>query len=155
MRYVPIVASRLIDIPNEIKKKSSSALLSTFVNKTNQSRDCFYGECYYCSEFDPVCPNQNGILEGAVILLLPAKYQLQKLRNPWQRTYKNGIQASWELDMNYCSSVFKKLPLRPRILDLIDVSIFDYLIGNADRHHYEVFKDVPNSALLFLGLFQK
>jgi hypothetical protein len=156
MRYVPIVASRLIHVSNEIKKVASSALLATFVNKTNQITDCFYGECYYCSEFEPVCPNQNGFLEGAIVLLLPSKYQLQKLRNPWQRTYKEGIKASWELDMNYCSSTqLKKLPLRPRILDLIDVSIFDYLIGNADRHHYEVFKDVPNSAILFLGQFNE
>lgn len=55
------------------------------------------------------------------------------------------------MDLNYCSNyVKKKLPLKPRILDLIDASVFDYLIGNADRHHYEVFKDVPNSIVLFL-----
>lgn len=153
MRFVPIVASRRIHVENEIKKVASQKLLSTFVFKNNKSTNCFYGECYYCSEFDSICPDDDGFLEGAVVLLLPSQYHLQKLRSPWQRTYKEGVKAIWETDSNYCKSVLKKIPLRPRLLDLIDVSIFDFLIGNADRHHYEVFKDVPNSALLFLGKF--
>ena len=149
MPFVPIVTSRIVHVDNEIKKVASPSLLTTFLTKNNRS--CFYGECYYCNEYDPVCSDENGFLEGAIVMFLPLHYQLEKLRNPWQRTYKNGVLANWETNPSYCDYVMKRISLKPRILDLIDVSVFDYLIGNADRHHYEVFKDVPNSMILFLG----
>lgn len=88
-RYVPIVASRKILIGAEVKSVASTALLQTFVNEN--SSNCFYGECYYCSESDVVCPDSSDQLEGAIILMLPSHYTLQKLRSPWQRTYKDGI----------------------------------------------------------------
>lgn len=152
LRFAPIVASRVVHVSTEIKKSASEALLSTFVNQTqgNQTQECFYGECYYCNEYDTVCADDNDRLEGAVILMLPMHYKLQKLRNPWQRTYKKNTKAKWENDSHYCLSV-QKSTNQERLLDYVDLSIFDFLIGNADRHHYEVFKDVPNSALLMIG----
>ena len=44
------------------------------------------------------------------------------------------------IDVGYCSYVKKKLSATGhRLLDLIDMAISDYLIGNVDRHHYEIF----------------
>lgn len=152
--YVPIVSSRIIDVVHEVKAVASPTLLRTFVNnitEDNRTIDCFYGECYYCNEYNPVCPEENGKLEGAIILMLPQHYQLQKLRHPWQRTYKKNLKAQWENDANFCLAFTKLKNDQQRLLDLIDTSVFDYLIGNADRHHYEIFKDVPNSALLLIG----
>ncbi|XP_046918023.2 glycosaminoglycan xylosylkinase [Dermatophagoides farinae] len=153
-RYAPIVASRIINVAQEIKPVASPSLLATFVpqkTKTNQTLECFYGECYYCNEYELLCPDEStGTLEGSIILMLPNQYQLQKLRHPWQRTYKKNLKAQWEMDSHYCLSVLKSNSLRPRVLDFVDTAIFDYLIGNADRHHYEVFKHVSNSALLLI-----
>ncbi|KPM03231.1 glycosaminoglycan xylosylkinase-like protein [Sarcoptes scabiei] len=112
--------------------------------------ECFYGHCYYCNENELVCPEEDGFLEGAIILMLPKQFHLQKLRHPWQRTYKETLKAQWEIDSQYCFTVLKSNPLQPRVLDFIDTSIFDFLIGNADRHHYEIFKTIPNSALLLI-----
>lgn len=155
MRYAPIVSSRRVHVTKEIKSVATSSLLKTFVQKqtsNNLTLECFYGHCYYCNENELVCPEEDGFLEGAIILMLPKQFHLQKLRHPWQRTYKETLKAQWEIDSQYCFTVLKSNPLQPRVLDFIDTSIFDFLIGNADRHHYEIFKTIPNSALLLIGL---
>ncbi|KAG7233395.1 hypothetical protein INR49_007075 [Caranx melampygus] len=59
---------------------------------------------------------------------------------------------TWEYDESYCEAV-KKMPpydAGPRLLDVIDTAIFDYLIGNADRHHYESFQDDGGASMLIL-----
>lgn len=42
--------------------------------------------------------------------------------------------------MNFCRKIIETHSTR-RLLNLIDVSIFDFLIQNGDRHGYEVYKD--------------
>lgn len=62
------------------------------------------------------------------------------------------ILVRWEYDESYCEAV-KKMPpydAGPRLLDVIDTCIFDYLIGNADRHHYESFQDDGGASMLIL-----
>ncbi|KAJ8935401.1 hypothetical protein NQ314_012820 [Rhamnusium bicolor] len=88
---------------------------------------------------DPVCEDQNSFINGAVIFNIKAS--LSNYRSPWQRTYKKGKKAHWqEFSDAYCKTVKEKLP-KKRVYDLIDTSIFDFLIQNGDRHHYETFDD--------------
>ncbi|MGH0157535.1 UNVERIFIED_CONTAM: hypothetical protein FKN15_044800 [Acipenser sinensis] len=112
---------------------------------------CFYGKCYYCRESEPACA-EGEVMEGSVTLWLPDVWPLQKHRHPWGRTYREGKLARWEYDESYCDAVMKTAPYDsgPRLLDVIDTAIFDYLIGNADRHHYESFQDDAGASMLIL-----
>lgn len=58
------------------------------------------------------------------------------------------------MDEHYCDKVKTTRIYNPesnsRLLDLVDTSIFDFLIDNGDRHHYEVFENFTQSAVLLL-----
>lgn len=53
----------------------------------------------------------------------------------------------WETDNDYCNHV-KAIYDFERILDFIDMSIFDFIIGNGDRHQYEVIEQFNNTIIL-------
>lgn len=61
---------------------------------------CVYGKCYYCKETEAVCADSENMLEGVVLQLIPGT--LSKYRSPWQRTYKEGVNADWEINMQFC-----------------------------------------------------
>lgn len=44
-------------------------------------------------------------------------------------------------DPNYCEIIRNVQPYNTgrRMLDIMDLSVFDFLMGNMDRHHYETF----------------
>ncbi|KAG7260114.1 hypothetical protein CRUP_031397 [Coryphaenoides rupestris] len=148
-RRAPLVVGRFVNLRSEIKPVATDQLLNTFLMQGNNT--CFYGKCYYCRESEPACA-VGDVMEGAVTLWLPDVWPLQKHRHPWGRTYREGKLARWEYDESYCDAV-KKMPpydAGPRLLDLIDTAMFDYLIGNADRHHYESFQDDGGASMLIL-----
>ncbi|XP_030061281.1 glycosaminoglycan xylosylkinase [Microcaecilia unicolor] len=148
-RRAPLVVGRFVNLKTEIKPVATEQLLSTFLKLGNNS--CFYGKCYYCRETEPACADID-IMEGSVTMWLPDVWPLQKHRHPWGRTYREGKLARWEYDESYCDAVKKTSPYDagPRLLDIIDTAIFDYLIGNADRHHYESFQDDEGASMLIL-----
>ncbi|XP_073499435.1 glycosaminoglycan xylosylkinase [Phyllobates terribilis] len=148
-RRAPLVVGRYVNLITEIKPVATEQLLSTFLKQGNNT--CFYGKCYYCRETEPACAERE-VMEGSVTLWLPDVWPLQKHRHPWGRTYREGKLARWEYDESYCDAVKKTPPYDagPRLLDIIDTAIFDYLIGNADRHHYESFQDDEGASMLIL-----
>lgn len=157
----------------EIRRHATPELAATVFKDGNNT--CLYGVCHYCTPTDPVCANGD-IMEGALILWLPSYLKLTKHRNPWQRTYKKNKFALWETDEHYCDKVgfighllfqfsnqfyYFLRQLREtktyntqsssRLLDLIDTAIFDFLMDNGDRHHYELAQDTfHNPAILLI-----
>lgn len=100
----------------------------------NESRICVYGKCLYCKPEESICANKVHILEGVLLLEIPGRFT--KHRSPWQRSYRDDQKAIWQKkgNENYCQSVKLKMD-ESLLLDLIDASIFDFLIQNGDRHH--------------------
>lgn len=115
-------------------------MLNNFLFLGNGSKLCVYGKCYYCNPNETVCGNKTHFIEGAFLYNIEGT--INKHKSPWQRTYKENQKAIWEVegDANYCDNVKQKFSL-VRLLDLIDASIFDFLIQNGDRHHYETRKN--------------
>ncbi|XP_018563569.1 extracellular serine/threonine protein CG31145-like, partial [Anoplophora glabripennis] len=68
-------------------------------------------------------------------------------RHPWRRSYHKRRKAQWETDPNYCQLVREIPPYDKgrRLYDLMDMSVFDFLMGNMDRHHYETFRLFGNN----------
>ncbi|XP_011155255.1 glycosaminoglycan xylosylkinase [Harpegnathos saltator] len=151
LRRVPLVVARKLDL-KEIRDRATPALYTTMYQEGNDT--CLYGVCHYCSPADPVC-GVGDILEGALIFWLPRYLRLVKHRHPWQRTYKRNKFATWEIDEAYCDKVKDSKAYSPqsssRLLDLIDTAIFDFLIDNGDRHHYELAQNnFHNPAVLLI-----
>ncbi|KAL1501954.1 hypothetical protein ABEB36_007177 [Hypothenemus hampei] len=134
---VPVSVERNISLKYDVLPVARMRLLNTSFEKEDK-RVCIYGKCFYCKPADPICDNTHNMLTGALIFNI--KKTFSNYRSPWQRTYKKGKNAIWQDDQNYCRSVKSKLN-KKRILDLIDTAIFDFLIQNGDRHHYETLDD--------------
>jgi hypothetical protein len=105
---------------------------------------CFMGRCdTYCDSFHAICGTPH-VLEGSFAAFLPRYENASRKvwRNPWRRSYDKRRVQPWEMDDNYCNIVRKTTPYDSgrRLLDMMDMFILDFLIGNQDRHHYETFK---------------
>lgn len=152
LRRVPLTVIRKLDLVEEVREIATPALYATMYQEGNDT--CLYGVCHYCSPADPICGG-GGILEGALIFWLPRYLRLIKHRHPWQRTYKKNKLAAWEVDEAYCDKVMDSKTYSPqsssRLLDLIDTAIFDFLMDNGDRHHYELAQNnFHNPAVLLI-----
>lgn len=151
MHNVPLVVGRKIDLESEIRPIAHKNLLNTFYYKDGNT--CFYGKCYYCKGPETGTCADRFTMEGSITLWLPDSYALSApLPHPWRRTYRPNKKAIWERDPNYCETVRNTRPYEtaPRLLDIIDVAIFDFLISNADRHHYETFEYSKDSIVVAL-----
>lgn len=138
LNWTPIAAGRSF-MAKDLYHLSSARLKKTFL--LNETSCCFYGQCHYCNEANLVCGHAASgfAVEGVLLYVIPGRFS--KKRSPWQRTYKEGVSAAWEMNSKYCQSHVEGELTSVQLLDLIDGAIFDFLIQNGDRHHYETRDD--------------
>uniref|UniRef100_A0A1A8DNA1 FAM20 C-terminal domain-containing protein n=1 Tax=Nothobranchius kadleci TaxID=1051664 RepID=A0A1A8DNA1_NOTKA len=151
-RRVPPVAGRLVNMTSEIRDATRDKKLwrTFFISPANNI--CFYGECsYYCSTEHALCGKPDQI-EGSLAAFLPDLNLAKRKtwRNPWRRSYHKRKKAEWEVDPDYCDEVKQTPPYDrgSRLLDVMDMTIFDFLMGNMDRHHYETFEKFGNDTFI-------
>lgn len=140
-RAVP-VTGRLLNITTEIYELADHELMHTAF-RSPAGNLCFHGKCsYYCDTSHAICGHPDTI-EGSFAAFLPdIELSERKLwKHPWRRSYNKRKRAQWETEDDYCTMVRQMAPYDQgrRLLDLIDMAIFDFLAGNMDRHHYETF----------------
>jgi len=145
-RAIP-VTGRTLNITRDIYSLAEGDLLKTFFISPAGNL-CFHGKCsYYCDTSHAICGAPD-MLEGSFAAFLPPKAAAPRKtwRHPWRRSYHKRRKAQWENDPEYCEVVRDVHPYNQgrRLLDVVDLAIFDFLMGNMDRHHYETFKTFGN-----------
>ncbi|XP_047106063.1 extracellular serine/threonine protein CG31145, partial [Schistocerca piceifrons] len=141
------VSGRVLNMTSELYELADGELLKTFFVSPSDNL-CFHGRCsYYCDTAHAICGNPD-TLEGSFAAFLPDKAVAPRKvwRHPWRRSYHKRRKAQWENDPDYCSLVRDIPPYDSgrRLLDLMDMAVFDFLTGNMDRHHYETFRMFGN-----------
>jgi len=123
---------------------------------------CFYGECkYYCDSHHAVCGSGH-VVEGSCAAWLPTSDHRPRRTwpNPWAQLYtKRGKLPRWKTEPRYCDEVRSEGPYDSgrRLLDVVDIAIFDFLIGSHTLHlntSRATFSKVPRKILgklLILG----
>ena len=142
------VTGRILNMTTELYALVEGELLKTFFISPSNNL-CFHGKCsYYCDTAHAICGNPD-MLEGSFAAFLPDKEIAPRKvwRHPWRRSYHKRRKAQWEQDADYCSIVREIEPYDHgrRLLDIMDMAVFDFLMGNMDRHHYETFKAFGNN----------
>ncbi|XP_041033840.1 extracellular serine/threonine protein kinase FAM20C-like [Carcharodon carcharias] len=151
-RRIPPVSGRQVNLVTEIRDQLSDRHLERtfFISPANNV--CFYGDCsYYCNMEHPLCGKPQ-LMEGSMAAYLPdvKLAKRQSWRNPWRRSYHKSKKAKWEIDPSYCDQIKKTPPYKTgtRLLDVIDMTILDFLMGNMDRHHFETFQKFKNESFI-------
>lgn len=144
----PPTVGRVLDLTKDIWQKANQPLAKTFFYSP-AGNTCFTGHCsYYCDTGHAICGKPGNRIEVAMQLMLPHKplVDWSSTMHPYRRSYNKKKKAEWEINDNYCSEqVFQDTSLMNKLmLDLIDLSIFDFITGNMDRHHYEQMIGLAN-----------
>ncbi|XP_075375288.1 pseudokinase FAM20A isoform X2 [Mycteria americana] len=151
-RRVPPTVGRLINVTKEILEVTKNEILQSVFFVSPASNVCFFAKCpYMCKTEYAVCGNPH-LLEGSLSAFLPSLNLAPRLSipNPWIRSYSFDGKEEWEVNPLYCNTVREIYPYSSgnRLLNIIDMAIFDFLIGNMDRHHYEMFTKFGDDGFL-------
>ncbi|XP_021570853.1 pseudokinase FAM20A [Carlito syrichta] len=151
-RRVPPAVGRLVNVTKEVLEVTKNEILQSVFFVSPASNVCFFAKCpYMCKTEYAVCGNPH-LLEGSLSAFLPSLNLAPRLSvpNPWIRSYSLAGKEEWEVNPLYCDTVRQIYPYNggSRLLNVIDMAIFDFLIGNMDRHHYEMFTKFGDDGFL-------
>ncbi|NXH24264.1 FA20A Pseudokinase, partial [Myiagra hebetior] len=89
-----------------------------------------------CKTEYAVCGSPH-LLEGSLSAFLPSLNLAPRLSipNPWIRSYSFDGKEEWEVNPLYCNTVREIYPYSNsnRLLNIVDMAIFDFLIGRGGR----------------------
>ncbi|XP_041671215.1 pseudokinase FAM20A [Cheilinus undulatus] len=151
-RRVPPVSGRLVNLTGEVLQVTRNDDLRGVFFTSPANNTCFFAKCLYvCKTEYAVCGSPN-LLEGSMSAYLPGLSIAPRISipNPWIRSYTFSGREEWEVNPFYCDTIKQMYPYNSgnRLLNIIDMSIFDFLIGNMDRHHYEIFTKFGDEGFL-------
>ncbi|XP_037133755.1 pseudokinase FAM20A [Syngnathus acus] len=142
-RRVPPVVGRYLNLTGEVLQVTQNDDLRAVFFTSPANNTCFFSKCLYtCKTEYAVCGHPD-LLEGSLSAYLPSLSIAPRISipNPWIRSYTFTGQEEWQVNPSYCDNIKKLYPYNSgnRLLNIIDMAVFDFLIGNMDRHHYEIF----------------
>uniref|UniRef100_A0A3Q3Q778 FAM20 C-terminal domain-containing protein n=1 Tax=Monopterus albus TaxID=43700 RepID=A0A3Q3Q778_MONAL len=151
-RRVPPVTGRLVNVTGEILQVTHNEDLRAVFFTSPANNTCFFAKCLYvCKTEYAVCGSPD-LLEGSLSAYLPGLSIGPRISipNPWIRSYTFTGREEWEVNPFYCDTIKQMYPYNSgnRLLNIIDMSIFDFLTGNMDRHHYEIFTKFGDEGFL-------
>ncbi|XP_029424263.1 pseudokinase FAM20A isoform X2 [Nannospalax galili] len=151
-RRVPPTVGRIMNVTKEILEVTKNEILQSVFFVSPANNVCFFAKCpYMCKTEYAVCGNPH-LLEGSLSAFLPSLNLAPRISvpSPWIRSYSLSGKEEWELNPLYCDTVKQIYPYNSsnRLLNIIDMAIFDFLIGNMDRHHYEMFTKFGDDGFL-------
>ncbi|XP_051968274.1 pseudokinase FAM20A-like [Xyrauchen texanus] len=151
-RRVPPVSGRFVNVTGEILYITHNEELRNVFFTSPANNTCFFAKCLYvCKSEYAVCGHPD-LLEGSMSAYLPGLSIAPRISipNPWIRSYSFTGREEWEVNPLYCDTIKKRYPYSSgnRLLNIIDMAIFDFLTGNMDRHHYELFTKFGDDGFL-------
>lgn len=151
-RRVPPVVGRLVNVTSEVLQVTQNEDLKAVFFTSPANNTCFFAKCLYVCKTEYAACGGPDLLEGSLSAYLPGLSIAPRLSipNPWIRSYTFTGREEWEVNPFYCDTVKQTYPYNTgnRLLNIIDMAIFDFLIGNMDRHHYEIFTKFGDDGLL-------
>ncbi|XP_030631194.1 pseudokinase FAM20A [Chanos chanos] len=151
-RRVPPVVGRLINMTKEILHTTHNEDLRSVFFTSPANNTCFFAKCLYVCKTEYAVCGRPDLLEGSMSAYLPGLSIAPRISipNPWIRSYSFTGRAEWEVNPLYCDTIKQHYPYNSgdRLLNIIDMAIFDFLTGNMDRHHYEIFTKFGDDGFL-------
>ncbi|XP_031595539.2 pseudokinase FAM20A [Oreochromis aureus] len=151
-RRVPPVVGRLVNITSEVLKVTQNEDLRAVFFTSPANNTCFFAKCLYVCKTEYAACGSPDLLEGSLSAYLPGLSIAPRISipSPWMRSYTFTGREEWEVNPFYCDTIKQQYPYNSgnRLLNIIDMSIFDFLIGNMDRHHYEIFTKFGDEGFL-------